>query len=240
MKTLLVSAPFGNYYQLLSKIIETDFTPVLGTYTWQPRGFFTKPYGGLVLRTLLTLRYNEKAYFNRIGLKNPGIRSLKKGDYSDKIISIYGWTDDEWDNLFKTVKDLNPEAVEINASCPNIEKSPFTKHFFEKYFDKKLNLIVKIPPVNYLQLVEMAYGAGIRTFHCCNTLPTPNGGMSGKALLPISQAVVRHLRNIYTDIKIIGGGGITTVSDANDYMNLGANHVAIGTMLFNPLNWKNF
>jgi dihydroorotate dehydrogenase len=245
MKPLIVSAPFGNYHRFLTKVTGTDFTPTLGTFTWEPRGFWVKPYGGRFIRLLLSLRYSPifKSWVNKIGLKNPGIRWCRdqvvagKIDPTDKIISIYGWTIPEWEMLIDCVCDIKPYAVEINASCPNVHRPPFDQHVLEKVVQRHSRTIVKIPPVDFMPVVEMAYRAGVRIFHATNTLPTPRGGMSGKALLPISLAAVRSLRSLYSDIIIIGGGGITTPENATDYFAAGANHVSIGTMLFNPRNW---
>jgi dihydroorotate dehydrogenase len=119
-----------------------------------------------------------------------------------------------------------------------VDKPPYNESLFDMALSRGLNVIAKIPPLNFHKTVEMAYSHGVRTFHATNTLPTPNGGMSGKALLPISLAAVRYLREQYPDVSIIGGGGISRPEDAAEYVATGANHVAIGTMLFNPFNWK--
>lgn len=246
MKPLVVSCPFGNYYCFLRVVTGADFTPTLGTFTWLPRGFFDKPYGGRFLRVLLSVRYSFmfKSWRNRIGLKNPGIRQLqnkvlrsKKCTVHDKIISIYGWTDREWKNLLESIRKMEPLAVELNLSCPNVKKPPFTSDLFKRAMDTGVKVIGKIPPVNYRHLVEMAYKEGVRTFHATNTLPTPFGGMSGKSLKPIALDAVSYLRDNYPDLYIIGGGGITRKEDAKEFREVGANSVAIGTMLFNPLNW---
>ncbi len=43
LEPLVVSAPFGNYYNFLGHVIGQDFTPTLGTFTWESRGFLAKP-----------------------------------------------------------------------------------------------------------------------------------------------------------------------------------------------------
>lgn len=86
------------------------------------------------------------------------------------------------------------------------------------------------------------YDQGIRYFHLCNTLPTPKGGMSGKVLKPYSLQAIEEFRK-WKDVKLIGGGGITSLKDVEDYIQAGADHVSVASMLFNPLNWlklKNF
>lgn len=247
MKPLIISAPFGNYpYWLASLTGTTEFTPTMGTFTAMPRGFWTKPYGGRLARIILTLRYSPtfQSWKNKLGLKNPGVEWLrqkvhaKKIDVSDRIVSIYGWTMGEWESLVAAMADIKPMAVEVNASCPNVDKPPFTQELFTMLNRLGLRTIVKIPPIGYRSIVEMAISAGITTFHATNTLPTPKGGLSGKALLPVALDVVKDLRLHYPNIVIIGGGGITDVDDALKFLERGANHVAIGSMLFNPFNFK--
>ncbi len=262
LKPLIVSAPFGNYHRLLKRLTGADFTPTLGTFTWESRGFNTKPYGGRFLRTFLTVRYSPvfKSWVNRIGLKNPGIRWYRDKVVKiegkvvasqitpeqaqqvipyDKIISIYGWNMDEWDNLLRIATTIHPMAIELNLSCPNVKKPPFTKSLFEiaKAYGVQ-SLIAKIPPLNYEHIVEMAYEGGVRIFHATNTYPTPGGGMSGKGLMPMALSAISYLRRIYPDITIIGGGGITSSSDVAEFIGAGANHVAIASMLFNPFNLR--
>jgi hypothetical protein len=43
MEPLIISAPFGNYWSILSHLTDTQFTPTLGTFTWNARGFWDKP-----------------------------------------------------------------------------------------------------------------------------------------------------------------------------------------------------
>ncbi len=246
MKPLIVSAPFGNYPVIVKKLTGADFTPTMGTFTAMPRGFFVKPYGGRLTRIALTLRYSPtfKSWKNKLGLKNPGVDWLeqrvheKKIDVSDRIVSIYGWTMPEWERLVGAMARIRPLAVEINASCPNVDKPPFTQDLFKILGRNGLRTIVKLPPTGYRGVLEMAYLAGMRAFHATNTLPTPNGGLSGKALLPVALDVVKDIRTRYPDAIIISGGGITDVDDALKFQERGANHVVVGSMLFNPWNWQ--
>jgi dihydroorotate dehydrogenase len=246
MKPLIVSAPFGNYHRILARLTGADFTPTLGTFTWEPRGFLTKPYGGRFLRVALTVRYSWvlRAWRNRIGLKNPGLRWYRdrvragRADATDKIVSVYGWTLDEWDNLFRTLQDVRPLAVELNLACPNVDRPLAKDNLFILAQKYNFNYIAKIPPINYQKLVATAYANGIRVFHATNSLSTPTGGMSGEALTPLALAAVRYLRETYPDVFIIGGGGIRHPADAIDFLTMGANRVAIGSMLFNPFNWS--
>lgn len=246
MKPVIVSAPFGNYPGIIKKVTGADFTPTMGTFTARPRGMWDKPYGSRLLRILLTLRYSPtfKSWKNKIGLKNPGVRWLQdqvhkgKIDVRDKIVSIYGWDMREWEILARAMNDIRPMYVEVNASCPNVDKPPFTEDLFHMLDHSGLRTIVKLPPVGYRNVARMAWVNGITTFHATNTLPTPKGGLSGKALKPVAMEVVKDLRALYPKATIIGGGGVSTVEDALDFRACGADHVAVGSMLFNPFNWR--
>jgi dihydroorotate dehydrogenase len=238
---MIISAPFGNYHKFLKMRLGDIFTPTLGTFTLKPRGFFTTPYGDRWTRVLLSLRYSFflKSWINKIGLKNNGISSCEK-DVGNKIISVHGFTDYEWITLVEEAAKLKPLAIELNVSCPNVGETFLSCITFAKmfYYANGVELIVKLPPVGYRQLAEQAHIGGIRTYHACNTIPTARGGISGKALLPLSLEVVNYLKQTYTDIKIIGGGGITCKEDVKLYKQMGADDIAIGTVLFNPFNWK--
>ena len=70
-------------------------------------------------------------------------------------------------------------------------------------------MVVKLPPIRWEVMARQAVEAGVRVFHCCNTLPVAGGGMSGRPLKPVSQQVVSEMRAAYgEDLTLIGGGGI--------------------------------
>ncbi len=235
LKPLIISAPFGNYIQ------PTGTTPTLGTFTALRRG-------GVInraWRVLLTVRYYRrmKAWVNKIGLRNPGIDWLvdkcKAGkiDVSDKIVSIHGFTPDDWYILLEKTAALKPLAIELNMSCPNVGHIAWPEDLFDRAAAALPGaVIVKIPPVNYDAMVEQAYAAGLRMLHCCNTLPNPGGGMSGKPLMAVALQCIQDLRRkpYWPELTVIGGGGIYQAEDVDAYANLGVKHVAVGTKVMNP------
>lgn len=231
LKPLVISAPFGNYIQ------PAGATPTLGTFTLHRRP-------GRVWRVLKTVRYRPrlKAWVNKIGLRNPGIDWLadrvKRGrcDVSDKLVSIHGFDDQQWAALLKKIAEIKPMAVELNMSCPNVGEIDWPPGLFADAIATGVPVVVKLPPVNYQQMVEQAVGAGVRVLHCCNTLPVPEGGMSGRPLKPVALEVIRDLRGkpFGGDLKIIGGGGVYGLSDIDLYLDAGADHVALATKTMNP------
>lgn len=235
IEPLIVSAPFGNYVQ------PRGTTPTLGTFTAKRRGGLASR----LWRILKTVRYYPRlqAWVNSIGLRNPGIDWLatrvERGtvDVSDKLVSIHGFTDDEWYLLLERMEAIRPLAMELNISCPNVGHVTWPSDLFARALATRIPVIVKVPPLNYGQMVDDAYHAGVIHFHCCNTLPSPAGGISGKPLKLVSLHCIQDLRKrpYFDDLVIIGGGGIYEPSDIDDYAHLGVKHVAIATKLFNPI-----
>ncbi len=235
---LIISAPFGNY------IRPAGATPTLGTFTLLPRP-------GRVWRVLKTVRYSPrlKAWVNRIGLRNPGVEWLERRvaagreDLSGSVVSIHGFDDRDWRSLVHRVAALEPLALELNMSCPNVGEIDWPLWLFveakKACDDHGARLIVKLPPVRYSTIFDQALDAGARTFHCCNTLPVPAGGLSGKPLKPVAQECVIDIsreafHRAVRDLTIIGGGGITSTADIDEYAALGVRHIAIGTKVMRP------
>jgi len=229
---LVISAPFGNYIQ------PHGATPTLGTFTPHRRP-------GRLWRILKTVRYRRKqrAWVNRIGLRNPGIDWLVgrvargRCEVSDKIVSIHRFDAGQWTGLLERIRRIKPMAVELNMSCPNVGEIDWPPELFASAIGTTVPVIVKLPPVNYEVMVEQAVAAGIRGFHCCNTLPVPAGGMSGRPLKPVSLDCIRDLRGrpFGAGLTIIGGGGVYELNDLDDYAQAGADHVALGTKTMNPV-----
>ena len=232
---IVVSAPFGNYIQ------PRGATPTLGTFTAADRP-------GRVWRILKTVRYYPRlgAWVNKIGLRNPGIDWLGKKvsagrvDVADKIVSIHGFTPEDWQSLLDKLAPLRPLAIELNMSCPNVGEVAWPETLFGDAVAAAAEhgsaVICKLPPIHYHRMAGDAWDGGVRAFHACNTLPVPRGGLSGKPLQPLSLRCVADLRERFGDeALIIGGGGVTSPEDVDQYLQAGADRVAIGTKAMNPM-----
>lgn len=236
-KPVVISAPFGNYVR------PAGATPTVGTFTVHRRR-------GRWHRILATVRYMPRvgAWVNRIGLRNPGIGWVEsrvaagKMGLAESIVSVHGFHEDEWRDLIRRVAALRPGAIELNVSCPNVGELSWPAWLFaEAEAALPGRVIVKIPPVRYEAMVRDALGAGVRMFHCCNTLPVPGGGMSGKPLMPLALIAIGRVRALAREmgidagsVLIIGGGGITEPADVDAYADAGADRVAIGTKVMHP------
>lgn len=244
LQRLIIGAPFGNYISRRGYA-----TSVIGTYTRHHRG--NAWYR--LWRMLRTLRYDRYAqgWINKLGLPNPGILSLMGQDrvmdgMYDKVLSIHGFHTIDWQRVIGIATRLPVMALELNCSCPNVKNDPT---YWDDVFDFAVNkwgqtsgLIVKLPPVGWRPLVEHALNHGIHAFHCCNTLPTPRGGLSGPVLKQFSLEVISSIKTMFIPpdgtqpLVLIGGGGISTSNDIADYIEAGATHFAVASMLLNP--WR--
>lgn len=248
IEPLVISAPFGNYVQprwrARTDVGEFGVTPTLGTFTNERRP-------GRLWRIVRTVRYSPflNAWVNKIGLRNPGIDWLAGRVKSGRtgvgaaLVSVHGFDDPEWDRLTGIASTLGALGVELNMSCPNVGHVNWPAWLFERAASRCAVsgglLVVKLPPVNFETMVERALGAGVRVLHCCNTIPIPAGGVSGKPLKPVAIQCIGRVREIavrggHSGLTIIGGGGVTTPGDIDDYALAGAARVAIGTKCFNP------
>ena len=234
-----ISPPFGNYLQLDRAI------SIKGSYTLTPRD-------GLLLQILRTLRYFPKysGWVNKIGLRNRGIdkaiidfhRDMKNSPKKKIIYSIAIMKPDEIIPLIdKIPKNMD---LEINISCPNVQKHEDLQSCkdLQKFLDPRRNwCIIKLSPLCSTDTIDQYYRMGFRQFHCCNTLPVAEGGLSGKIIQPFSEKLIHYIRTTYGDsCEIVAGGGIHTTYDVEHFRKVGANHFAFSTLCFNPWKFSSF
>jgi len=147
-------------------------------------------------------------------------------------------------------------AIELNISCPNVKEGGMAfgtscpsaiavTRAVREVYDK--TLIVKLSP-NVTSIVEIAQAvetAGADAVSLINTLlgmaidaekrkpvlSTITGGLSGPAIKPIALRMVWQVVRA-VKIPVIGIGGITTASDAIEFMLAGASAIQVGTANF--------
>jgi dihydroorotate dehydrogenase len=220
-----IAAPFGNY-------IRTEKAKsVIGTFTLSPRP-------GLVKQIIKTLRYKKGAWYNAIGLRNPGIDAGLKYYYrSEKdVISVASIEPGDWKRLNRVL----PESadIEVNISCPNVEHYKNYVGGVDSFLNGKRKVIVKLSPTTSDPMIEHLMHCGFTSFHCCNTLPTENGAMSGRGLREYTSTMINTVHFMNPNAEIIAGGGIETLEDVHYYSRFGATSFSIGSICFHPLKLR--
>lgn len=198
---------------------------------------------------------------NAMGLPNMGVRNFseeiseaKKGG-APVIISVYGFSSEDFAEVARIVGETDADALELNFSCPHVEKTgseigqnpPLVAEVVEKVKNRvDKPIFVKLTPnvVDITEIAEAAVKAGADAITAINTiramtidvetaqpvLANKIGGLSGPAIKPVA---VRCVYEIYRKVKIpvIGCGGVTTWQDAVEFMLAGASAVQIGTAI---------
>ena len=54
--------------------------------------------------------------------------------------------------------------------------------------------------------------------------------------MPYTLKLVEYTKNKYSNVEFIAGGGISSRSDVERYLNAGADHISLGSINFTP--WK--
>jgi dihydroorotate dehydrogenase (NAD+) catalytic subunit len=203
---------------------------------------------------------------NAVGLAGPGVGAWRE-EYlpaleqrgARVVSSIWGRTVGEFADAASAMSGANVVALEVNASCPNLESrsSMFahsalaTSSIVRAAKEAGLPLWVKLSPntPDLLEIAGAALDAGADALVLVNTLlglaidvelrrPTlgnVGGGVSGSGILPVSLRCVFDCRAAFRDVPIIGVGGVSSGEDAVAMLMAGANAVQVGTATFaNP------
>ena len=198
---------------------------------------------------------------NAIGLENIGLQKFMCDKlpqlkiYKTRIIvNFFGDTVQQYVDMASALsKEVRIDALEMNVSCPNVEKGGLqfssdpivlrqvveaTRKATDKF------LIVKLSPnvTDITLLAKAAEDAGADALSVCNTfvgmkvdletgkpyLANRTGGLSGPAIKPLALYLVyQTVRAV--KIPVIGIGGISNSEDALEFLKVGAKAVQIGT-----------
>jgi dihydroorotate dehydrogenase (NAD+) catalytic subunit len=199
---------------------------------------------------------------NAMGLPNPGIAEYASEITFTKtvisvplIVSVYGYSAEEYAEVAKAATDAGADAVELNVSCPHVKETGseigqnprlLTQVVRQVKAATSKPVIVKLSPnvTDIVELAQAATKAGADALTAVNTvramaidaetalpvLSNTRGGLSGSAIKPIA---LRAVYDIYEQVKapIFGCGGVTTWQDAVEFMLAGASAVQIGTAI---------
>ena len=225
---LFISPPFGNYVNL------PYCTSIKGSFTLEPRP-------GLLGQIWKTLRYSTVygGWTNKIGLRNKGIEwAVEQYTHTDdarSVISVAIMHTEEIPQFLKIIPDeMN---LELNVSCPNTEEALVHTQLQGFLNPRRKWCSIKLSPHTPTALIDMYYEQGFRQFHCCNTLPIAEGGLSGIRLIPYTSYLVDYIRQQYPDADIVAGGGVRSFTTIQHYERQGANFISVSSLLFNPLRF---
>ncbi|PIX31907.1 dihydroorotate dehydrogenase, partial [Candidatus Bathyarchaeota archaeon CG_4_8_14_3_um_filter_42_8] len=249
--TMLASGILGYATETLERIVEGGAGAVVTKSVGiTPREGYANP----------TIVQTNCGLINAMGLPNPGIDEFVKEIHEAKntlnvplIVSVYGFSTEEYAKVAKKAMNAGADAVELNVSCPHVKETgseigqnpKILTEVVEKVkavVDKPV--FVKLSPnvTSIAETAEAAVKAGADAITAINTvkamaidtetampiLSNKIGGLSGPAIKPIA---VRCVYEIYEQVKvpIVGCGGVTNWRDAVEFLLAGATAVQIGT-----------
>jgi len=204
-------------------------------------------------------------FTNAMGLPGPGAEGMAKIIETHKIksdvpiiASIFGHSKDEFVSACEQILTGNPDIVEVNMSCPNVQEEQGTP--FACDADAAQEIIAAVRTVcdkpifaklapnvpNIAHIAQACVEARADGITVINTVPcmiidaekgqpiltNKTGGLSGQAIKPIALKAVYDIRKALPEIPIIGMGGITNGVDAVEMFMAGATAVGIGAAVY--------
>ena len=172
------------------------------------------------------------------------------------IVNVSGHSFDEYVSVIEALEDAPVDAYEVNISCPNVDAGGMTIGTHVESVEKvvgmcraatKRPLIVKLTPnvtdiaeiaraaesagADALSMINTLMGMAIDAERQCTKTARPLAGFSGPAVKPVALRCVWQCHNA-VKVPILGMGGISTGTDAVEFMLAGATAVAVGTANF--------
>ncbi len=249
--TILASGIMGYSAESMDRIAKSGAGAVV------TKSVGVKPRIGYANPTIVQTEYG---LVNAMGLPNPGIDVYVNEISHAKtvlqvplIVSVFGYSADEYSIVAKRAAESGADAIELNVSCPHVKQTgaeigqnPEVLSEVVKKVKEEINvpLIVKLSPnvADITVFAKAAVEAGANAITAVNTLkalaidaetmiPILNnikGGLSGAAIKPVSLRCVYDIAEA-VDVPIIGCGGISNWRDAAEFFLAGASAVQIGT-----------
>jgi dihydroorotate dehydrogenase (NAD+) catalytic subunit len=176
---------------------------------------------------------------------------------TNMIVNVSGNSTENYAECAARVDALDKiPAIELNISCPNVKTGGMafgvTAHGaasvvreVRKAYNK--TLIVKLSPnvtditeiaraveaegADAVSLINTLMGTSIDIEKRCFNLSIGTGGLSGPAVKPVALRMVYQVAKS-VNIPVIGLGGISTATDAIEFLMAGATAIEIGTANF--------
>lgn len=182
-------------------------------------------------------------------------------DFSETrfFANVSGSTIEEYARVTKRFDDSPIDAIEINISCPNVKEGGVqfgnNPEMSARVVAACRNqttkpIITKLSPnqTDIQDNARLCIEAGTDGFAVINTvmgmavdaesrrpiIGNVRGGLSGPAIKPIALLKVREVYEVASrhEVPIIGQGGISSATDAIEFLIAGASAVGVGTALF--------
>lgn len=251
--TLLASGILGYAAESMEMVIECGVGAVVS------KSIGPKPRTGYANPTVVQVGCG---LVNAMGLPNPGIDEfVKEIQHAKKVlavpfvVSVFGYSAEEYAMIAKKAEVAGADALELNVSCPHVKETGSEIGQNTEILAsvvKKVKAVVAVPVfvklspnvTDIVSIGEAAARAGADALTATNTvraiaidsettrpiLGNIVGGLSGPAMKPIA---LRCVYDLYEHVKIpiIGCGGITDWQDAVEYLLAGAAAVEVGTAI---------
>ncbi len=208
---------------------------------------------------------------NAVGLSNPGVEVMVDEIRSAKlalkehgvpvIASIFANTIFDFGTLARYISEADPDLIEVNISCPNIDTNHEEMFSSNAYVSGQVTRMVKkhancpviiklSPNVDSIAAVaKEVVNAGADAICAINSLgpgiildidtakpvlANRTGGVSGPAVRPIAVRCVYDICKALkgTKAQVIGTGGVTEARDAIEMILVGATCVGIGSAVY--------
>jgi dihydroorotate dehydrogenase (NAD+) catalytic subunit len=195
------------------------------------------------------------------GVNHVVTQILPQLDFSETrfIANVCGSTIEEYAEVTRRFDDSPIDAIEINISCPNVKEGGVAFGNFPEMSAQvvaacravtRKPIITKLSPnqtdirenarrcieagTDGLAVINTMMGMAIDSRTRRPVIGNIQGGLSGPAIKPIALLKVHQVYEVARPhgIPIIGQGGITTATDAIEFMIAGASAVGVGTALF--------
>ncbi|MFH0776697.1 MAG: dihydroorotate dehydrogenase [Patescibacteria group bacterium] len=252
---VLASGILGTTGASLAKVAKSGAGAVTSKSVWRNR------HDGHANPTVIDLGNGN--LINAVGLPHGGLEeakiefaSFRKLSKKPLFASVAASSQNEFAETVAAVAALEPDLIELNISCPNVEAEfgrPFacdlkSAHEVTKLAKKaagKIPLAVKLSPnvENIAAIARTVAAAGADAITAINTvgpgmvidietaepiLANRVGGLSGPAIRPLA---VKAIFEIFRAVKIpiIGTGGVANGRDAIEFLEAGATLVGIGS-----------
>ncbi len=172
------------------------------------------------------------------------------------VVNVSGHSFQEYVDVIEALEEAPVDAYEINISCPNVDAGGMNMGTSVTSVEQVVSLcraatkrpiIVKLTPnvTDITEIARAAEAAGADALSLINTLmgmaidvtsrrpvlARAVGGLSGPAVKPVALRMVWETAKA-VKIPLLGMGGISSGTDAIEFMLAGATAVAVGTANF--------